>query len=565
MLKFYPQKLTHILTNDEKKSLLKISILKTIENLLEIIGLGIILPIIMIIQDQKKFLILYFPNITFEPWIINNLIYFVLLSFLIIFVTKIIYGFYIIKYQYSIVSNIKERLTHNTFTKLVSNNEAVNISSVSATNSIINDCSGIVNLIINPTIVLISEFTFLFGSILSMLYINPKSTLIIILMSITISCVYFLINKFISRDLGSEARSSDQLMHHYINEIFSGLLEFRIYNSFYKKIDQFNKSLISNNTIHIKQNILNYIPRVTLEFLIILFFCIITIILVINEIDLSELLPIITFYVAIMFRLLPTFNKINHAYNSYKFGESALTSISNILSQHSNKIRSYCKFNQHIELYNISYKYSKKYIFTNLFLKIEKFDCIGITGKSGTGKTTLVNLLSGLIKPTEGFIFIDNKKLIFDESMLEVGYVPQHVNILDGTLIENIIYDRNLPPEVDLHELIVKVLKLASLTDFIDETGKILNIDCGHSGSKISGGQRQRIGIARALLLEPSFLIFDESTASLDIENENNILRTISSLIGSYTIIIISHKSHTLNFCNKLFKLDSSLIPIRHS
>lgn len=558
---YYLKKLLLILNHNEKYIVIKLILLKLIEISLEIIGIGLIFPIILILQDINKVL----ESVLFKKFgnsfIEENLLSLILLTLLIIFIVKNFFGLFVTSYQYKVFSRIKERLSTDIFKKLVQRSEYSSYSPVEAMRHIIHDCNGIINLILSPSIVLISEVIFCIFSIGLIIYINPKSSLFIFFIIIVFILIIKIIISKIPKDLGAEARESDQLMHHYISEIFSGLLEFRIYQSFNNKIVLFNNSLSDNNKIHLKQNIYSSIPRLSFELLFIFVFCCSIAFFSISEISLNEILPTITLYVVITFKLLPTVNKINQSYNSYKFGNDALISTEKLLNSVPIKIKKIIPLNKSISFNNISFGYNEKYLIEKLSLKIDKYDCIGIIGKSGSGKTTLVNIISGLIKPNKGEIFLDDIRFDCTDHTLSIGYVPQIVNILDASLIDNIIYDRLFSINQNYNR-IIDVLKMASLTEFIDSNGQVINIQCGNSGRKISGGQRQRIGIARALLFEPSFLIFDESTSSLDSENEKNVLETISSLVGKFTILLISHKPSSLIYCNKIYTLRKSLFSV---
>ena len=189
----------------------------------------------------------------------------------------------------------------------------------------------------------------------------------------------------------------------------------------------------------------------------------------------------------------------------------------------------------------------------DLNLQIKKGDCIGIIGDSGSGKSTFIDILSGLIEPEENSILIDKTdlKLFIDDWKKNIGYVSQHLFLIDDTIKNNIAFGKK---EIDL-SLLNKAVKSSMLEDFVSNLPNNLNTSVGELGKKISGGQRQRIGIARALYKDPEILVFDEATNALDPNTEKNIMSTIYNLKNKKTIIIISHKFNILNKCDKIFQI----------
>ena len=222
------------------------------------------------------------------------------------------------------------------------------------------------------------------------------------------------------------------------------------------------------------------------------------------------------------------------------------------------------KFNRSFELKNISFKYPNSDIpaIDNLTLKINKFSKVGITGQSGCGKTTLINILLGLIEPDKGEIFIDGKELKKSNKiswLKKVGYVPQEIYISDETVISNIAFgiDKKL---IDINR-VYEVARIANIDNFIrNELEHGYNTNVGDNGIKLSGGQKQRIGIARALYRKPQVIILDEGTSSLDNETENEVMKAIYKMSKEITIILIAHRLNTLDNCDYIYKIEKGKI-----
>ena len=213
-----------------------------------------------------------------------------------------------------------------------------------------------------------------------------------------------------------------------------------------------------------------------------------------------------------------------------------------------------------IELKNVDFSYGKKNILESINLIINKGDKIGIVGSSGSGKTTLMNLIIGLIAPKSGEIIIDNKYLTTskESNLLNyVGYVPQDPYILDDTIENNILFGNDLN-EKNFDEAISKS-QIKSLIENLPQKKQTM---LGNVGSKISGGQRQRISISRALYNDPEVLILDEATSALDTNTEQKLIKDVFKNNSNKTIIIVSHRETSLNYCNKIYKIENGRLKL---
>ena len=196
-------------------------------------------------------------------------------------------------------------------------------------------------------------------------------------------------------------------------------------------------------------------------------------------------------------------------------------------------------------------------MFSNLNLEIKIGDTIGIFGDSGSGKSSFINLLIGLLKPKSGQILINGIDINSNINAWResIGYVPQNIFLIDDTLKRNISFDL----EIDTGDVkkINECLKQSELINFVNNLQNGLDTIVGERGSRISGGQLQRVGIARALYNDPKILIFDESTSALDKETELEIIKNIYKFKSKKTLIIITHKKELLKECDKIYKLEN--------
>jgi len=363
-----------------------------------------------------------------------------------------------------------------------------------------------------------------------------------------------------SIEWGDKRLALDQKISKTILETFGYIKEILINNSqnfFYSKYKDLNK---------LKYNFFSYrltldqIPKVYFEFITVIFIIFYTYYLNLSNIPTQEIITRIGVLVAISYKIMPALSKVSASYQTIKNTSSSLNKIYEEIITSKVKINHLIpveKFNKSIYLNNISYSYpeTKEVILKNINLKIHKNEIIGIIGKSGKGKTTLLDIISGLLKEFNGKIIIDDKDLDLKSNHWKpkVSYVSQSTFIFDDTIKNNIIVSN--PSKKFDNNLLEKSIKMASLTEWINSLNNNLATVLSQDGVSISGGQKQRIGIARAIYNDSDLLLFDEPTSSLDSKTEKEIMDTIYSLKGEKTIIIVTHKTDTLKNCDKIIEL----------
>jgi ATP-binding cassette, subfamily B, bacterial PglK len=232
-----------------------------------------------------------------------------------------------------------------------------------------------------------------------------------------------------------------------------------------------------------------------------------------------------------------------------------------LISQNSKHDEDKLMFNESIKFQNVSFTYSKNYkpVFDGISLSIPKGSRVGIVGSTGGGKSTLLDLLMGLLDPSEGKIYVDGKdvslrkfKRLWQSS---IAHVPQNIFLTDATIAENIAF--GVPLDKIKMADVKKAAKYAKISDFIESSPDGYSANVGERGVRLSGGQRQRIGIARALYREADVIVFDEATSALDDKTEDAVMHTINNLSQNITMFIVAHRLTTLKKCDFIVKLDS--------
>ena len=338
---------------------------------------------------------------------------------------------------------------------------------------------------------------------------------------------------------------------------------FNAENFFFKNFFINAKGLAKSNII---LGALSHVPKFALE-LIVVFFVVIYFIFL-NKNNSSNLaFDTLALFAVASFKLIPSISRILHSLQVIRFN---LPSLNIILKEKRHKSDDGIKelkfnfspyiFKKEISFKNVNFKHSSKnkIILNNLNLKIKKGEKIGIIGSSGSGKTTLINLIMGFLNPTTGKILIDGKRLevIKYQWMKMIAFVPQKIFLLNDNIFKNVAFGSD---EKKINKKkVLEALNLADLSNFKLSNHNTLKNKLGEQGSKISGGQMQRVSIARSIYKNPLLYIFDEATNSLDYNTEKKILSTIKKIAKNKTIIIISHRVETLNFCDKIYQIKNS-------
>ncbi len=263
-------------------------------------------------------------------------------------------------------------------------------------------------------------------------------------------------------------------------------------------------------------------------------------------------------------RLLPSLQSIYSSWGTIKGRTSSIQSILKLLEQpmpnfeYKNSLKPY-KFKNSIKLENIEFSYNEeKKILNKINIEIKKGDSLGIKGASGVGKTTLIDIIMGLIEPTGGKISVDGKNLTNLKYLISwrksISHVPQNIFLLDASFYENIAFGED-KEKID-YVRAEKAAKCVLLDDFINSRKYKYNTKIGERGIQISGGQRQRIAIARAIYKKSEILILDEATSALDYKTENQLMKNINNIGDNITMIIVAHRLSTLEKCNRIIDLN---------
>ena len=555
MFKLLKQLPTLLLDKDKKKYYL-IFPLMLLTMALETLGLGLIIPIISVIFDEN-FLEKYFFFLNSYDKITKLTI---ILSFVVLFyifknIIIVLIQAHINRFAWNLKSYVSNKLLkkyvyqpYNFFLKKNSSEILRNLlhdSDVLASSTIAN-------------FTLITEYTVLTGIGILMIFVSPYSTLILLLFMFFFFLFYIFYVKKKVKSWGTQRQEQDLIRLKSFSEIFGSIKELIIYSKREKLTDNFYKSNSLSIDLYRRMAFINIIPRYILEIIAVLVISIIIIFLIISNKTENELIPILGLYVAAIFKVLPSINRIIIAKQSFKFAKVAINKIIselNFLSNNEEKFINYKKNNflNNINLKNISFKYTKNdnLILDQVDFELQKNKITGIYGKSGSGKSTLIDIILSLLNPTDGEIAIDGKILDAKEKIFNLfSYVPQKTYILDNTIYENIILG-----EEDKSININQILKDCLLNEYVENLPDKLNTKAGEKGIRVSGGQIQRIALARALYSNKDILILDEATSAIDIATEKKILENLKKY--NKTIIMVTHRPANLDICDVVYEISN--------
>jgi ABC-type multidrug transport system fused ATPase/permease subunit len=564
-MKKYYNSLSILLDVMQKKNFLKIFFFIFLGILFEILSIGLIFPILSFILNPEYFnksaifnyISLYY--LTFDHKF-NIIIILFFISF--VFFIKNIYLVFLANIQFKFIFNLRNFLGKKFFFNYINSN--YNFFFKKSTSQIINNFNEIsifINNFLMPIIVLILEGIILIFLIFLILFYSTKLTFFLTVFIIIFIIFFYKFTENKNIKYGERRQFFEEKVVKIVQQSFFGIKNVKIFNSEKFFFDVFSLNLLNSSESQKKQLILQQYPRMFIEILFILFFTIfISFFLYLNYGEIEEIIPILGSFAVIAFRIMPSINRIIMSMQNIKYSQSSLFKLVDELKQFQQinlkQIQQSNSFNKSIKMKNISFSYSSdsEVILKNLNLEICKGDKIGIQGISGVGKTTLLDIILGLLKPNHGFISLDDNPYNYDQFQLNgiIGYVPQEIYLLDDTIKNNIIFGRS--SIIDIDKKINDSIKKSGLFNFIESLPKKLETVAGERGIRLSGGQRQRIAIARALFDKPSILVLDEATSALDLLTENEIMQQVG-LLDDITIIIVSHRLQTLMKCAKIFTL----------
>ena len=562
-----------LLTKTQKFDFIKIFILILLMTLLETFGIALVIPAVKVLVSNDFYLVInrYIQPILNANFEKIDIIIFGLAFILCFFILKFLFSIFTIykqlNFNYGVLVKSSKQLydgyLNQDYETYTHRNSSLLVRNV--TNLIDKFCA-----LLENCFTILTDLTLFIGVTFFLLYLDFLGTIVIFGIFVTIAALYYLGTKKRFNIWGKLAVNYEFLKFKYLYEGLTSLKDIRISENEEYFSKNYNDNVSKHGKITLIRNFIKVLPKQTYEIVAVFSLVILSLSIIYQGETLENFLPMAGVFAVAAFKILPSGNRLLLAFQNMRFHYQGLK----ILKDELYDIKEYEKklnyrdelkeiaLNNKISVKNLKFKYKARdqIILDNINLEINKYQSIGIIGESGSGKSTLMDLIIGLYEPTTGEILCDNININYNRKSWykNIGYVPQSIQLFDNSIKMNIAF--GVEDQFIDEQRIKKCLKMTKLDQWIESLSEGVNTLVGDKGIRISGGQRQRIGIARALYNNPNILFFDESTSSLDLKTESELMNEVNTMLKDITKIIISHRIATLKNCNKIYLIKNGKI-----
>ncbi len=426
--------------------------------------------------------------------------------------------------------------------------------------------------LVQAILTMASELVVVVAMVVLLMNIAPLMCIVVgILLAVTMLVITKILKPVMSR-AGKENQDFYSGLFKWISQSVQGIKEIKISGTEKYFVDSYKAC--GNGYVNAvqKYTLYNNTPKLLIETVCIAGMIGFLLVELIMGKDIASQVPVLGAMAAAAYKLLPSANKINNQLNSISYLKPFLFNVSDNLQEeidNKNVDMSFASENaeklpvkEKVTLSNIKYKYpqTERYIFESADMEIPIGAAVGVVGASGSGKTTIIDIMLGLLKPEEGAVLADGIDVStkYRSWLKNVGYIPQMIYMLDCSIRKNVAF--GVPDDCISEERVWAVLKEAHLDEYVRSLPDGLDTEIGERGIRLSGGQRQRIGIARALYNDPEVLILDEATSALDNDTEAAIMESINAFHGKKTLVIIAHRLQTIEKCDMVYRVENRKI-----
>jgi len=569
----YIKKIKVLLDKKQKIEMVYLMVLMFVGALLETAGIAMVIPVVTVVMkknavfdNDKLFMVYNFLHMSSD----TEFIVLILLSLIFIFVLKNVFLFYKQKKMYSFIYenqfSTSERMMKNYMRR---NYEFyLNADTAVIQRSITSDVNNMYALIL-ALLQLMSDLLMSAFLLIGLLIANPAMTLTVAFLLLITLLVIKNVFKPILRKAGEDNQYYYSRLFKLISQTVNGIKEVKIAGKEQYFVEEYSECGAGYVEAVQKYSVYNGAPKLLIETVFIAGMVMYLLVLTLSGADVVNMTGIMAAFGLAAVSLMPCANRINNQLNNIAYFEPFFMGVNDSLQNEiddENVDMSFAKDNdvklklhKSIRLENISYKYpnTEKWIFDHASMEIPIGAAVGIVGTSGAGKTTVVDILLGLLDTENGEIYADdiNIRTEYRSWLKNIGYIPQMIFMLDDTILKNVAFgvkDDNINMEQ-----VWFVLREAQLEEFVKSLPDGLYTTIGERGIRLSGGQRQRIGIARALYNNPDVLILDEATSALDNDTEAAIMESINLFHGKKTLIIIAHRLQTIEKCDMIYRIEN--------
>jgi ATP-binding cassette, subfamily B, bacterial PglK len=570
------KKLLFLLSFQERKDAGLLLIMILIMSVLDMIGVASILPFMAVLTNPNLIETNFILNRMFQNFSMfgvetnQHFIFFLgVFVFVLLIFSLAIKAFtnylqirFIHTIEYSIGKRLIESYLRQPYSWFLSRHSA------DIGKTILSEVALVIGNGLSPFLDLIAKGIIVIVLVNLLVIVDSKLALIVgLLLTSVYVFIFYFFRKYINY-IGGEILTKNQLRFKIVSEAFGATKQVKVGG-----VEQIYIKLFSNAAQIFSRTqatlaIISQLPRFILEAIAFGGVLVIMLYIMAKTGSFTKGLPIISLYIFAGYRLMPALQQIYASFTQLTFIGPSLdklySDLKNLKPFNENQDQGVLFFNKKIVLKNVDYNYpdSSRTALKDINLIIPKKSIVGLVGATGSGKTTLVDIILGLLEAQKGSLEVDGKIITNQNSRSWqrcIGYVPQHIYLFDDTIAANIAF--GLEPKDINQDMVRKAAQIANLHNFvIEELPHQYQTTIGERGVRLSGGQQQRIGIARALYHNPQVLILDEATSALDNLTEKEVMDAINSLKKDITIIIIAHRLNTVKSCDIIFKLEKGQI-----
>lgn len=565
--------LRKILPSDEKKSILLITLLIVAGTCLETLSVGLMIPGLALYSTDSNAIFHRLPDHISEylrSWSREDLLISGMFFLAGLFFLKNFFLAFSNWFQARFASNLQMKLARQLFITYLRQPYSfhLNRNSSELIRYVNSETHSLINYVISPLLIMTSESFVIVGLLLLLVFLEPIAVIAsLVFLSLAAWGLHNIIKNKLKR-WGQLRLQYEISLLQQLQQGLGGVKDIKLLGRENDFLSNFASHLEAAARMNQNNRAVAELPRLWLEFFGVLGLCFM--VLIMNRVlgkDIDNMVTMVGVSAVAAFRVLPSLNRITFATQALSYGRSVVVTLANecsLRTDFANHVNGTVSrpIKSCIEIQDVAFSYenSDKFALTRISMKINRGQSVGIIGPSGGGKSTLIDIILGLLKPTSGKILVDGRDIEEDirNWQNQIGYVPQSIYLTDDSLRRNIAF--GLPDSEIDDGKVEKAAKAAMLLSFVEGLPQGLDTMVGERGVRLSGGQRQRIGIARALYHDPEVLVLDEATSALDNETEKAVMDAIISLKGKKTMIVVAHRLTTVQHCDRLYRLRSGRI-----
>jgi ABC-type multidrug transport system fused ATPase/permease subunit len=560
------RKFWNLLTPAEQRSAVVLLGLMTIGMVFETIGVGMVIPALALLTQSDS--ARNYPALQPALQALSNpsqqtLVIGGMLVLVGVYLIKALYLAFLAWRQMHFAFGVQADISQRLFTVYLRQAYTFHLQRNSAQliRNVIHEVTLLTNDGILPGMLLLAESLVVFGLCSLLLVAEPLGALIVVGVLGTAALGFHRLTRGRITRWGQARQYHDGLRIQHLQQGLGGAKDVKLLGRETEFLEQYRLHNVQSARVGQMQQTLQQLPRLWLELLAVSGLAILVISMLAQDRALEAVLPTLGLFAAAAFRLLPSVNRVIGAVQSLRYGLPAIDILHTELNLAAQEVAAthspVTPFRTALELSHITYAYpgAAGPALKDVTLAIQRGESVGFIGASGAGKSTLVDILLGLLTPDRGEVRMDGKDI--QENLRnwqdQIGYVPQSIFLTDDTLRRNVAF--GLSNEQIDDAAVQRAIRAAQLEEFVASLPNRLETLVGERGVRLSGGQRQRVGIARALYHDPTVLVLDEATSSLDTATEHDVMQAVRALQGTKTILIVAHRLSTVEHCNRLYRL----------